>query len=482
MQDIVVHFSKVLWSALAAHLFSRYPSSEWATWLEYGWRTSPDSLVLAARYCDLPQSGELDDTVPHVAFQEPYSLRIALQAEQHPFAVGVAHSHPAECLPIASSIDDDMDSYYSQYLSGFTGNRPYPSLIFSKINGDVIGSGRVWWGGRWQPVTRMVVEGRAVATWVAGNPPKEKQILEKRVTRLSSAMGRRAAQRLRDARIGVVGAGGTGAPAIEILARAGVGHITVIDPDAVEHSNLERVHGAYESDVVHHRSKVEVARNHVRGIDPEISFTGLVGRIPQPQVIDELAKCDVILGCTDQQHSRLALNEMGLRYCVPVIDMGVTLEGANGKVSAQILQLLLLNAGGACVVCRGMVDWKRIGQELMSPDEQQQRREAAVEAQQRGEDPHGYWRDVPQLNTVGYLTSAAASLGAGCAIGLATDAFSLGFERAQWTYFATPIEALAWHEPRKPDCFCGRIEGIGAQRPEEHMVNCPLHWEAVRVV
>ena len=482
MQDVTVHISKPQWSTLAPHLFSRYPNSEWATWLEFGWRASADSLALAVRHCDLPRAGELDDAVAHVAFQEPYSLRIALQAEKHPFAVGVAHSHPKTCLPIASSIDDDMDGYYSDYLSGFTGDRPYPSLIFSEVDGEVIGSGRVWRSGRWHPVTRIVLEGRAIPTWVAGNPPIEKPILEKRVARLSGAMGRRAAQRLRDARIGVVGAGGTGAPAIEILARAGVGHLIVVDPDTVDHSNLERVHGAYESDVARNRSKVEVARDHVRAIDPEISLTGLVGRIPQPQVVDALAQCNVILGCTDQQHSRLALNEIALRYCIPVIDTGVTLEGTDGQVNAQIIQLLHLAAGSACVVCRGMVDWKRIGQELMSPEEQLRRRNAALEARQRGEDPHGYWDDLPQLNTVGYLTTAAASLAAGCAIGLVTGAFSSGFERAQWTYFATPIEALAWHEHRNSHCFCARIEGVGAQCPEEQMVNCPADWQAVRAV
>src|ERR1700676_5000848 len=145
MHHVTVRFGHALWSELRDHLFSRYPEKEWATWINFGWREAPNSLVLTAVSLDLPAAGELDESVAHVAIQEPYSLRVALQAERHPFAVGVTHSHPKECRPIASAVDDDMDAYYSDYLSGFTGARPYASLIFSEIDGDIVGSGRVWW-------------------------------------------------------------------------------------------------------------------------------------------------------------------------------------------------------------------------------------------------------------------------------------------------------------------------------------------------
>jgi proteasome lid subunit RPN8/RPN11 len=480
MYDITVRFSQPLWDDLCNHLFSRYPDNEWATWINFGWRATADSLVLTAAMLDLPQTGELDESVPNVAIQETYSLRVALQAEKHPFAVGVVHSHPKDCLPIASLVDDDMDRYYADYLSGFTGDRPYPSLIVSEIAGDIVAGGRVWWRGAWHPVTRQVSGGYSIPTWVGRTPPKSKPIHEDRVARLAGAFGRRSAQRLRNTHIGVVGAGGTGAPAIEVLARAGVGWLTVVDPDIVNHSNLERLHGAYLNDVDLQLTKVEIARNHVRAIDPDIQFEGLIGRLPQPRVVDSLMHCDVILGCTDQQHSRLALNELASRYLVPVIDIGVTLEGNEGTVGAQIIQVLHLTCDNACVICRGMVDWRRIGQELMSPDEQQRRRAAAIEARARGEDAHGYWRDIPQLNTVGYLTTAAASIGAGCAIGIVTGAFSSGFERAQWTLFTNPIDVLSWSDPPKDGCVCRRTRGIAGLSPQDQLVNCPSHWSEVR--
>jgi tRNA A37 threonylcarbamoyladenosine dehydratase len=478
MTEVIVRFSKEIWDELRAHLFLRYPDHEWATWINFGWRANGGSLILSAVSLDLPKSGELDESVGHVAIQEPYSLRIALQAERHPFAVGVAHSHPKECFPVASHIDDDMDNYYSDFLNGFTKRRPYPSLILSDVGNTVVCSGRVWWQERWQPVTRVVAEGSFVPIWINRARATQKPILEDRVARLAASFGRHAAERLRNARVAVVGAGGTGAPAIEVLARAGVGHITAVDPDTIDNSNLERIHGAYPQDVVNNRSKIAVARDHVRLIDPDICFEGYVGRVPQPTIVDALTRCDVVLGCTDQQSSRLALSEIAYRYLVPVIDVGVALEGSSGHISAQIIQLLQLTTTSPCVICRGMVDWARIAQELMSPDERLQRRAAADEARQRGDNAHGYWKDLPQLNTVGYITTAAGALGAGCAIGFVTGSFAPGFERSQFTLFSATPELLTWSEAASAGCVCQQRRGYGDLAPEDRLISCPLHWAA----
>ena len=68
------------------------------------------------------------------------------------------------------------------------------------------------------------------------------------VGRLAAAFGDEAARRLQGATVGVVGAGGTGSAAIEVLARAGVGRLIIVDPDDLEPSNLERVHGSWPRD------------------------------------------------------------------------------------------------------------------------------------------------------------------------------------------------------------------------------------------
>ena len=77
-------------------------------------------------------------------------------------------------------------------------------------------------------------------------------------------------QRLRAARVLVVGAGGLGSPAIQYLAAAGVGRLRVADDDAVSLSNLQRqvLHGT--GDVG--RLKVESARAAVERLNPHVLF------------------------------------------------------------------------------------------------------------------------------------------------------------------------------------------------------------------
>lgn len=104
---------------LLATLFTRYPDAEWATFARFGWRETPDGLVLTLAALDPPMDGDLDDAVGHVAIQEPYTVRIARLAERHALAVGVVHSHPQDSRTVPSWIDDDMDSYYADYFADF---------------------------------------------------------------------------------------------------------------------------------------------------------------------------------------------------------------------------------------------------------------------------------------------------------------------------------------------------------------------------
>src|SRR5258706_3754950 len=93
---------------LWATLFRRYPDAEWETFARFGWRETPESLVLTLAALDAPGQGDLDEDAGHVVIREPYTLRVALEAERHSLAVGVIHSHPASYHTGPSVIDDDM--------------------------------------------------------------------------------------------------------------------------------------------------------------------------------------------------------------------------------------------------------------------------------------------------------------------------------------------------------------------------------------
>ncbi|MCK6478848.1 MAG: ThiF family adenylyltransferase [Planctomycetes bacterium] len=461
-------------AALRSLLFSRYPAMEWATFLRWGWRDTGETLVVTLAGMDPPEPGDVDGRVAHVAIQEPYTLRTALAAEKHRLGVGVAHSHPKGCPPYPSPIDDDMDTYYADYLSGFAPGRPYVSLVLSEMGGELAISGRVFWKGRWGLVQRVLVKRTPLRAWVGGRRPVPDPPARNRVARLRSAFGDEAESRLRRSTAAIIGAGGTGSAAIEVFARAGVGRLIIVDPDHVDESNLERVHGSTPEDAALHRLKVEVAKRHVATIDPDCKVVALVGRLPQKEIVDAVVGADIVLGCTDQHHSRLALSDLAFRYLIPSIDCAVGLEGEAGEVTGQVLQITRLLPWDTCALCKKMT--------LMSPEERESRRKAAREAVERGEDPNPYWRDMPQLNTVGYLTTTAAAMASGYAIGWLTGRFDAPFETLQMNLVGKFVDVADRRDPPNPDCPCRHIVGWADQGAIDALVHPPVHWPPVRVI
>jgi len=431
-------------------------------------------VTLAA--LDAPEPGELDSLVEHVKITEPYTLRIALAAEKHPLAVGIIHSHPEGCRPQPSRIDDDMDGYYGPYFEDFAPGRPYISLIFSSIEGELALSGRVRWCGEWLQVARFAVERTPLVTWIAGHTPRREDRPRERTARLNAAFGDEAASRLRNSTAAVIGAGGTGSAAIETLARAGVGRIIVVDPDSLDESNLERVHGSFPEHAARRESKAALARAHILAIDPSCRVEAYVGALPQQEILDAIVTADVALGCTDQQHSRLALSDIALRYLVPSIDCGVMLEGQAGKVTGQILQIIRFLAADACALCRRLIAPARLARELMSPEERAQRQMAAAEARERGDAPDPYWHDDIQLNTVGYMTTIAGAMAAGYAIGWLTGRFDPPFERLQMNLAEKFLDVTDSPDARRSECVCGRVRGWADQAIADALITAPPHW------
>lgn len=107
---------------------------------------------------------------------------------------------------------------------------------------------------------------------------------------------------LRASRVLVIGAGGLGSPALLYLAGAGVGHITIIDDDVVDESNLQRQVIHRESDIG--RPKAESAADAVRRLDSEASVTAIVGRLSVDNAEELFAAHDVVLDGADNFATR----------------------------------------------------------------------------------------------------------------------------------------------------------------------------------
>ena len=476
---VILRAAEPEFQALKRLVFRRYPDKEWATFGRFGWRDTGHTLIVTLAGIDSPECGDLDENVDHVAFDEKYTLRIALSAENHALSVGAIHSHPENSAPRPSLIDDDMDDYYSRYFADFAPNRPYVSLILSIVSHQLVISDRVFWDGSWLRLDRTLAERSFVNNWPRIQSKQQSNFEVERVARFVGAFGEEALSRLREACVSVIGTGGTGSAAVEVLARAGVGRLVLVDPDVVERSNLDRIHGSIPAHSERNTPKVVVAKELVHQIDPSIDVVALQGRLPQSEVIDTVVSSDIALGCTDRQHSRLALSDLAFRYLVPAMDCGVVLEGEDGVISGQVAQFVRFLAADPCVLCRNMIDSRQVAQELMSDEERSHRSAAAAEARSRGDDPDPYWLRERQINTVGYLTTAVGSMLAGYAIGWLTGRFDPPFERLQMNFIAPYLDVTNFPQEQRSACSCAKFRGWADQAKAESLISAPSHWSPV---
>jgi adenylyltransferase/sulfurtransferase len=128
-------------------------------------------------------------------------------------------------------------------------------------------------------------------------------------------------QKLKAASVLLVGAGGIGAPAIQYLAAAGVGHLPLIDDDHVSLSNLQRQVLFATDDIG--QPKVEAAEVAVALLNPDIKVTGHQLRLTPDNAADLLAGADVVIDGSDNFATRLAVADTACASRIPLISAAV---------------------------------------------------------------------------------------------------------------------------------------------------------------
>lgn len=468
-------------------LFHRYPDSEWGTFFRFGFRRTRWGIIITWVEPMKPEPGDLDRSSPLVEFRPGYIRRAIAALESDDLAIGVIHSHPQNCAPLPSHADDDMDSYFAEEFERFGNGRPYISLIVARdASRNLSFSGRVFDGGIWLPVKNCLVNGEALRREQAYSeyePPsttsgsEEGNQTQERVTQL---LGLDAPQRLHNAVIGVVGCSGTGSPAIHLLARANVGELVLVDPGHFKSSGHQRNHASRHADLGPNPAptKVALATRLVAEVNPSTKVTGLVGDILDEDVLDELVRCDVILGCTDSNYARAALGDIASHYIVPVLDLAVQMRAENGILREQVGEIGRYGPGFPCPWCRGRISVKGIRYETATDAERKFRAEAAAAAEERGIDGAQYWGGTPPPElTVGYLTTIVGAMGAGYAQNLLLGSGKLPHNRFQFDLGFSFLGAVSDERPACDSCTCQKTTGRNDQARIDRSVTQPDHWK-----
>ncbi|MBN2422575.1 HesA/MoeB/ThiF family protein [Candidatus Woesearchaeota archaeon] len=152
-------------------------------------------------------------------------------------------------------------------------------------------------------------------------------------------IGKKGQQILCKSCVAVVGIGALGSTCVQLLARAGLGKIILVDKDKLELHNLQRQLVYNEDDVG--KIKALQAETNLKKINSEIEIIAENITINKNN-IDQLKESDLILGCTDNLESRFLINEFSLKKKIPWIHGGAV------KTTGNLLNIL---PGEVCFRC-----------------------------------------------------------------------------------------------------------------------------------
>ena len=286
---------------------------------------------------------------------------------------------------------DDFASHERGYpaLLDLAEGLPVGALVFASdaVAGDI-----------WLPGGRRVVLDHG---FVAGRPqrvlqaqPPRRSVADPAYDRQSRLFGDRGQEILRRQKVGIIGAGGAGSLINEYLARLGVGHLIVVDPERIELSNLPRVPGSTRRDAltwltaprrpagIRHlgerlsRRKTDIAARVARQANRGIVVEKVVGDIADDSVAQRFADCDFLFLAADSMRSRLVFNALVHQYLIPGAQVGakVTLDKESGEILDVFSVFRPVLPGIGCLWCNGLISLAGLQEEALTENERHEQR------------------------------------------------------------------------------------------------------------
>lgn len=149
-----------------------------------------------------------------------------------------------------------------------------------------------------------------------------------------------AQEKLKLANVLIVGCGGIGCTSAELLARAGVGQITLIDADTIEMSNLQRQIAYVEENIGFYKS--EILAKRLKQINPHIRIESYTSKLDESNAEQLISTQDLVLDGCDNFSTRYLVNQMCTQLNIPLISASAI--GFQG-------QLFMVEGDSACYEC-----------------------------------------------------------------------------------------------------------------------------------
>lgn len=168
-------------------------------------------------------------------------------------------------------------------------------------------------------------------------------------SRTERLIGKDALDKLKNSNIIVFGLGGVGSYTVEALARAGVGHITIVDKDCVDITNINRQLYALHSTVG--KPKAEIAKSRILDINPECEVNAIQKMyLPENEAEFNLDTFDYIIDAIDCVTAKISLAESAQKYNIPIIAS----MGTGNKLDPTQFKIADIYKTSVCPLCKVM--------------------------------------------------------------------------------------------------------------------------------
>jgi molybdopterin/thiamine biosynthesis adenylyltransferase len=172
--------------------------------------------------------------------------------------------------------------------------------------------------------------------------PQEQETYSRQI--LYSQFGEEGQERLLRAKAVLIGCGALGTSSANLLVRAGLGRLRIIDRDFVELSNLQRQTLFDEADARDALPKAVAAERHLCAVNSSVAVEGITADLTPKNVLELLAGFDLILDGTDNFETRLLMNDAAISLGTPWIYAAV--------VGSYGVAMTILPGETACLACQ----------------------------------------------------------------------------------------------------------------------------------
>ncbi|MGY3147732.1 proteasome lid subunit RPN8/RPN11 [Bradyrhizobium sp. USDA 3397] len=302
----------------------------------------------------IPYEDCSERTPTRVTWQPDYIAPTLDRAASEGLTVVKVHSHPGGYAAF-SMTDDKGDERLLPMIRGWVEADLLHGSAVMLPDGQMFGRVLNASGG-FDPIYCISVAGDDLHFWYAGAGSIE---LPNFVASHAQAFDNGTIERFRRLSFAVIGASGTGSPTIEQLMRLGAAVIVSVDDDHMEERNVNRILNSTMDDVRQERAKVDVLADAVERAGLGTRIIRVKKNLWEPEVICEVAQCDVIFGCMDTVDGRYLLNAIASYYSIPYFDIGVRLDATkdlNGiaRIREVCGTVNYLRPGRSSLVSRGL--------------------------------------------------------------------------------------------------------------------------------